>query len=166
MPTSMRSLTRRLFSRSRVSPRPHRTRLQLEALETLLVPAAYHWTGAISTVWTDVQNWTEDTGAAVTNYPGAVAGADDTITFDNTAQRDCVLAPPNPPPIGGLTVSVHGITVANTYNRFITIDGGATLRVRERLSQVNPPRGSFQLAGGTFEVVGRERRAVGRRGHG
>jgi hypothetical protein len=91
---------------------PH-FRPAIEVLEGRVVPAAYTWTGGVSTAWNDAGNW-----AGGATFP---SGAGDSATITHV-ENPCV--------ISGITASVGNLTVNGGS---LEVSGGGTLGVTGRL---------------------------------
>lgn len=95
-----------------------RTRLQLEALESRLVPTTnYHWVGGLSTNptgWLDGRNWADDSGThySANRYPGT--GSDDYALFDSNATQDCNLT--------GTSIYIEGLSADANFSNTLNIN--------------------------------------------
>jgi hypothetical protein len=150
MVTTIFTLVRRLWT----PPAPadsvnRRSLLGFEPLDDRTTPAAFVWKATISESWSDILNWQQDGGPAL-RIPGDLAvGKADTVTIDDTAQRNCVLDRVDS------GVRINALTMTASANRVLTVPANVYLFVQGGDPGGALPRGQVLLAsGGALEIKG------------
>jgi hypothetical protein len=153
MSLSFSDLTKRLFrqlTKKALPPsRPtNRFRPMLESLDARVVPAAYFWTGAVSSDATNILNWNDGT-----RVPLSLPDADDDVTI-GYGSRDCDGLVSN-----GSATSFLSLHILSGYSGTVTLGESLSVGVYEQtgaaLSQPTSGRdltvtNEFTWTGGTL----------------
>jgi hypothetical protein len=136
----------------------HRAVLQLEQLETRLVPSAFVWTnnnGAGNNLWETATNWTR-TGGNAGDTPGWNATTNtlttaDTVTFDNNHVDDVTMSTRV---LTLATMTMSGYTGKITLNKDLTVNSGGSMDNGTIVQGSGATGTTLSVTGGTFTWTG------------